>query len=147
MSARSRILLLALLATVIVITGCATQQLPYAMASESSMPDFVHSAPAHVRDAYRFAAANPREMEKYPCYCGCVHLGHTSARACFVKKIDAAGLITFDNHASGCGICVDITLDVMRLLREGKSSPEIRTYIDATYSQSGPSTNTPLPAA
>lgn len=147
MPTRTRIMLFALLATLVVITGCATQQLPYAMASESVLPDFVHDAPQHVRDAYRFAAANPREMEKYPCYCGCVYLDHGSARACFVKKIDAAGNVTFDNHASGCGICVDITLDVMRLLRDGKSSIEIRAYIDATYSQSGPPTNTALPVA
>ena len=33
----------------------------------------------------------------------------------------------------------------MRLLREGKKSPEIRTYIDARYSGFGPSTDTPLP--
>lgn len=147
MHARTRILMLALIATLIVITGCSTERLPYAMASESILPDYVHAATQPVRDAYRFAAANPREMEKYPCYCGCVYLDHASARACFVKKIDAAGRVTFDNHASGCGICVDITLDVMRLLREGKSSPEIRTYIDATYSPYGPPTNTPLPVA
>jgi len=37
---------------------------------------------------------------------------------------------------------VDITRDVMRMTREGKSAREIRAYIDATYSKFGPPTNT-----
>jgi hypothetical protein len=35
---------------------------------------------------------------------------------------------------------VDITRDVMRLMREGRGEAEIRAYIDATYSKFGPST-------
>jgi cytochrome c-type biogenesis protein CcmH/NrfF len=53
--------------------------------------------------------------------------------------VDTNGTITFDNHALGCSICVDITQDVMRLQREGKSDQEIRAYIDGTYSKYGPS--------
>ena len=34
---------------------------------------------------------------------------------------------------------VDITLDAMRLLKDGKSVPEIRAYVDATYSRYGTS--------
>jgi len=37
---------------------------------------------------------------------------------------------------------VDITRDVMRLTREGKSKAEIRAYIDRTYSRFGPPTDT-----
>jgi len=33
----------------------------------------------------------------------------------------------------------------MRLQREGKSLKEIRSYIEATYSQFGPGTDTPWP--
>ena len=41
---------------------------------------------------------------------------------------------------------MDITRDVMRLMTEGKSASEIRTYIDATYSKYGPPTDTePIP--
>jgi hypothetical protein len=39
----------------------------------------------------------------------------------------------------GCSICVDITVDAMRMLDEGKSMPEIRTFVDQTYSAFGPS--------
>jgi Protein of unknown function with PCYCGC motif len=39
----------------------------------------------------------------------------------------------------GCSICVDITQDTMRLQKQGKSTAEIRSFIDQTYSQYGPS--------
>ena len=44
-----------------------------------------------------------------------------------------------DSHALGCSICVDITLDAMRLLRDGRTVPEIKAYVDATYARYGPS--------
>jgi Protein of unknown function with PCYCGC motif len=47
--------------------------------------------------------------------------------------------VTFDSHALGCSICVDITQDAMRLLRQGKSVQDIRAYVDQTYSRYGPS--------
>ena len=128
------------------LSGCAGRnQHMYSMAPTSDLPTFVHDAPVSVQEAYQFAIANPHELENYPCYCGCGAMGHTSNLSCYVQSIDGDGTITFDNHAAGCGICVDITQDVMRLMDQGKSPPEIRTYIDATYSPFGPSTDTPFP--
>ncbi|HEX6270446.1 MAG TPA: PCYCGC motif-containing (lipo)protein [Anaerolineales bacterium] len=109
------------------------------MMSMDQMPADVQSAPVSVQEAYRFAAANPDVMENIPCYCGCGNIGHASNYACYVSHVDANGKISFDNHALGCSICVDITQDVMRRLREGKSTEEARVYIDATYSKYGPS--------
>ena len=103
------------------------------------MPMEVQSAPVTVQTAYQFAAANPDVMKDIPCYCGCGDIGHTSNYACYVSHVDEKGSITFDNHALGCSICVDITQDVMRMLREGKSPQEARAYVDATYSKYGPS--------
>ncbi len=103
------------------------------------MPAEVQAAPSVVQQAYQFAAANPDVMKNIPCYCGCGNIGHTSNYSCYVSNIDNKGKLTFDNHALGYSICVDITQDVMRLLREGKSPQEARTYIDATYSKYGPS--------
>ncbi len=128
----------------LVLSGCASSTNAASQPS-MTMPDFVRDAPAAVKEAYQYAAAHPDELEKYPCYCGCGKMGHTSNRSCYIKEIAANGTITFDNHAAGCGICVDITKDVMRLKAEGQSSRQIRTYIDAQYSSYGPSTNTPLP--
>jgi hypothetical protein len=103
------------------------------------LPDELQSAPASVRTAYQFAAANPDVVQLIPCYCGCGSIGHRSNYDCYVSDVDPSGVIHFDGHALGCSICVDITLDAMRLLKEGKSVPEIRTYVDATYSKYGTS--------
>ncbi len=112
------------------------------MAPESSLPDFARNAPPQVKEAYRFAAANPEVLKMIPCYCGCSAIGHTSNLDCYVKAIRPDGSVEYDNHASGCSTCVDITRDVMRLMREGKDLKTIRSYVDTTYSQYGPATKT-----
>jgi hypothetical protein len=126
-----------------VLPACSTQssadESHLNMASMDLMPVEVHSAPVTVQEAYQFNVANPDVMKNIPCYCGCGNIGHTSNYDCYVSDIDGAGNITFDNHALGCSICVDITQDVMRMLEDGKSPQEARAYIDATYSKYGPS--------
>ena len=92
----------------------------YPMASLAEMPAEVQDAPAAVQQAYQFAVANPEVLTQIPCYCGCGAMGH-------------------DSHALGCSICVDITLDTMRMLDEGQTVPEIKATIDQTYAQYGPS--------
>ncbi len=42
-------------------------------------------------------------------------------------------------------LCIVITRDVMQLENQGMSLKEIRKYIDATYGEYGPSTDTPQP--
>jgi hypothetical protein len=126
----------------VVLSGCSSASsglgnLP--MASMDGMPDGVKSAPPVVQQAYQYAAANPDMMKQIPCYCGCGDIGHTSNYSCYVSGADANGRIAYDSHALGCSICVDITQDVMRLSKQGKAPPEIKTYIDQTYSQYGPS--------
>jgi hypothetical protein len=66
-------------------------------------------------------------------------MGHTSNYSCYVAGVDAAGKVEYDTHALGCSICVDITQDTMRLLKQGKTIPEITAYVDQTYAQYGPS--------
>jgi uncharacterized protein (DUF2252 family) len=109
------------------------------MAPMSGMPAEVQNAPVSVQLSYQFAAANPELMQQIPCYCGCGDIGHTSNYACYVSSVEANGNIRFDNHALGCSICVDITQDVMRMSRDGKSPGEIRAAIDAIYSKYGTS--------
>lgn len=109
------------------------------MMSMDQMPAEVQAAPVTVRTAYQFAAANPDVMQHIPCYCGCGGIGHESNYDCYVTDVQPDGAIRFDSHALGCSICVDITQDVMRLLKEGKPVPEIRAYVDATYSRYGTS--------
>jgi hypothetical protein len=66
-------------------------------------------------------------------------MGHGSNYACYVAGLNGDGSVQYDNHAIGCSICVDITLDAMRLLDEGQSTAEIKAYVDSTYARYGPS--------
>jgi hypothetical protein len=137
-------LLLVTLAIVLsgTLSACSTARTDHSfpMASMDGMPAEVQSAPVTVQQAYQFAVANPDVLQQLPCYCGCGPIGHTSNYACFVAEQNPDGSVkTFDKHALGCSICVDITQDAMRMLRDGKLAPEIRTYVDQTYAKYGPS--------
>jgi len=126
------------------LTGCGggtpqSSEQGLKMASLDSMPADVKSAPVAVQQAYQFAVANPDVMQHIPCYCGCGSMGHTSNYACYVAGQSADGTLKLDSHALGCSICVDITQDTMRLLKEGKRVPDIKAYVDQTYAQYGPS--------
>jgi len=120
-------------------TASASSTDELAMAPMAGMPAEVKSAPTTVQQAYQFAAANPELMKQIACYCGCGNMGHTSNYACYVQNVDDKGVITYDSHALGCSICVDITQDAMRYLSQGKTTAVIREYIDQTYAQYGPS--------
>ena len=117
-------------------SACApTEANALAMAPMSDMPANVQRAPQRVREAYQFAVANPDALKNVPCYCGCGALGHTSNFACFVK--DALAKV-FDDHGLGCSLCIDIAGDVMRMTRDGRSPPDIRTTVMAAYARFGP---------
>ena len=140
---RPKILLLAL--TLVFLAGllpaCSSPAAStgYAMMPMDKMPAEVQAAPSVVQAAYQFAAANPDVLKGIPCYCGCGSIGHTSNYACYVQSSDAQGNLTFDQHALGCSLCVDITQDAMRLIKQGKSVPEIKAYVDSTYARYGTS--------
>jgi hypothetical protein len=128
------------------LTACSSPEKPVEnqahdlkMAALEEMPAEVKTAPDSVQQAYQFALANPEVLEQIPCYCGCGDMGHTSNYACYFSGKEGDPNQIFDNHALGCSICVDITQDTMRLMREGKSVQEVRTYVDSTYAKYGPS--------
>jgi hypothetical protein len=55
-----------------------------------------------VREAYRFAIANPDLLRAIPCYCGCGAMGHRSNLDCYIRKrAGAAGALEFEDHAVG----------------------------------------------
>lgn len=138
-----RLTFICVLLALVFVSGCSSS--PFELAHAGLLPDFLDNATVEVREAYRFALANHDEMVKYPCYCGCGPLGHENLFDCYVSGKNPNGSLKFDNHASNCGICVDITRDVMRLLRQGKPSLEIRQYVDETYGKYGNGTDTPMP--
>jgi hypothetical protein len=135
-------LLLALIAAL--VSGCSAQPSQsdtngMNMAPLASMPTYVQEAPVSVQQAYQFALANPDVLNQVPCYCGCGAIGHASNYACYISGQNTDGSLSFDSHALGCSICVDITQDTMRLLKQGKSVPAVSSYIDSVYAKFGPS--------
>jgi len=142
------LLLVAMLPVISLLSGCSASSTSsssdqVSMAPMADMPADVQKAAVSVSDAYRFAVANPAALENVPCFCGCGAAGHTSNYSCYVKETRSSGEVVFDEHALGCSICVDIAQDVMKMTRDGKSPQEIRTTIDQTYSQYGPSNMAP----
>ena len=134
-----------LVASSFTVSACATQSQDAAavtLASMDNMPTQVQGQPRRVSQAYQFAAANADILQYMPCYCGCGGMGHESNYNCFWQ---ADG--SYESHATGCGICVDIAQDVMKGLQQGRSPTDIRTQIDKDYARFGEPTNTPLPLA
>lgn len=130
----------------LLVAGCSSpnttgslSQGSYTLAPLADMPVDVQNAPVTVKQAYQFAAANPDILTQLPCYCGCGGMGHTSNYSCYISGEDGNAGLTFDSHALGCSICVDITQDAMRMLDEGKSIAQIRIFVDQEYSRFGPS--------
>ena len=107
--------------------GAASSTAGMKMAPESQLPAEMKDQPTRVKEAYLFAIANPDLLKQIPCFCGCVAEGHKSNYNCYVAEDGGPGsVLDFDNHATGCGICVDITQDVMTMHQEGKTVDEMR---------------------
>ena len=100
---RSAILLtLTILGLVLALSACgSSDEGRLTLAPESALPDFVSDAPSQVKEAYRFAIANPEVLEAFPCYCGCGNMGHMNNLDCYIKAVSADGVIEFENHAFG----------------------------------------------
>jgi hypothetical protein len=150
------------------LTGCASSRPDAAMwtagpASEPTMavdpadaatqaawaarPAFVRSDP-RTEQAYAFAMASPQVLAWMPCYCGCGAMGHGSNADCFFKPtMEGLSSITFEEHASYCGICVDTALMAKQMLGEGQSLRAIRDAVDARFGGAVPGTPTELPPA
>ena len=96
---------LSLLVLVSGVSACAgpaeKAQAELTLAPESALPDFVQDAPPQVKEAYRFAIANPDVLSDFPCYCGCGAVAHQNNLDCYIKEVRTDGSIEFENHAFG----------------------------------------------
>lgn len=106
---------------------------PAAAVGDWVLPEFATAVPM-VAEAYSFAVEHPEVLSYLPCSCGCESMGHNSNWNCYVKSVMASGEVIFDQHGSGCNVCVDITLDAKAMWQRGSPLTEIRKYIDANYS-------------
>lgn len=93
---------------------------------------------ARSEQSYRVALGpviqNGDVFSQIPCYCGCVGVGHTSLKDCFL-----------DEHGSFCDVCQYEALESYEMAKKGVSVAQIRQTIDERYGggRLGPGTDTP----
>ena len=124
-----------------------TDDMPMAGAGTAwtARPAYVRSN-AQTEEAYAFAIAHPQIVAWMPCYCGCEGMGHGSNLDCYFKAGVVSDRAQFEEHASFCDICVQITLKTKELRAQGRSLAEIRQIVDQTFGGSGaPGTLTAQP--
>jgi hypothetical protein len=129
----------------VLLAGCGSAVPAVTLADKSLMPEVVMMQRKSVQEAYRFAVAQPEDLETIPCYCGCVGLNHRNNLECYLKPESTPEALIFDNHALGCEICADITHLTMQLLKLGYSPADIRDTVDLRFAERGPGTDTPYP--
>ena len=112
-------------------------------AAWAGRPAYTHNT-ARTEEAYLYAMEHPLVMQWIPCYCGCGAMGHGSNLDCYYEP-HSGGSIVFQEHASYCGVCVDITLRTKQLAASGVALSAIRTTIDAEFGGIGPGTDTARP--
>ena len=106
----------------------------------AARPDYVRTN-AMVESAYAYAIANPHIVQWMPGYCGCGEMGHGSNLDCYLRRADGG----FEEHASYCDICVEITLKTKELIDGGMNLRQVRAIVDQTWGGSTPGTPTALP--
>jgi hypothetical protein len=131
----------------VVLAGCGSPSAHDRLAPAEQLSDLVLQQEVRVQEAYRFALANPHHLETIPCYCGCAGLGHRNNLDCYLAPESTPEQPVFDDHALACGVCVDITHDVMEMLDTTDKPDVIRYFIDSQYGEVGPGTDTPHPQA
>jgi hypothetical protein len=130
---RSMLITFVAAALVIVLAGVGG----WAMRHETPMPSgqamsgfMLDTVSPEVAAHYHFADAHPSMYEQVPCFCGCDQmLGHRSLLDCFVKP-DGSG---WEPHASGCGVCIQESTMIQRMLARGIPPNQIRDTIVAHY--------------
>jgi membrane protease subunit (stomatin/prohibitin family) len=157
---RACLMVLALVAAGTAGAGCAQGQMtpdsgtpstqatmapvnPALAAGWAARPAYTHASAA-TEEAYRYAMEHPLVLQWIPCYCGCGAMGHGSNLDCYFEP-QGDGPLVFEEHASYCSICVDITLRTKQLAAANTPLVTIRGAIDAEFGGAGPGTDTAKP--
>lgn len=158
------------LLTVALATGCGSQEnaspevdehghshtqhaangdLQETTASVDVLPSFLDNQDPVIIASYKIAGANRELLKSIPCFCGCGEsAGHEHNGNCFIKEELEDGSIVWDDHGTRCGVCMEIAVVSSKLKEAGKSTLEIRQYIDEAYKEGyGKPTPTPMPSA
>lgn len=117
-------------------------------ASKDVLPTFLDKADQQIKFAYIKAAQNNELLQSMPCYCGCgVSAGHDHNMHCFIKEVKEDGTVVWDDHGTRCDTCMNIAVESAALKEQGKTTKEIRTYIDNKYKEGyAKPTPTPMPS-
>ncbi len=97
---RWNILFAVLIALIVAACGGTQAVNLITLAPESALPPDLRAAPPEVREAYRFAMANPGLLSAIPCYCGCGAQGHRNNLDCYIKESRPDGTVAFESHAA-----------------------------------------------
>ncbi|MFC4103862.1 PCYCGC motif-containing (lipo)protein [Paenibacillus xanthanilyticus] len=118
-------------------------------AGVETLPAFLTDAHGVIVQAYQAAATAQDVLAYIPCYCGCGDsAGHRSNLECFIHETKPDGSVTWDDHGTRCGTCMEIAVQAAVMKQEGKSVSDIRSAIETKYSsQAQYATDTPPPPA
>ncbi|EKS7869101.1 hypothetical protein COD78_14790 [Bacillus cereus] len=114
-----------------------------------TLPTFLDKLDPQMKDIYTVAGQNAELLDWIPCYCGCGEsVGHKNNKNCFIREIKKNGEVVWDSHATTCVNCLEIAVESASMKQKGKSTLEIRNYIDNKYKEGyGKPTPTPMPKA
>ena len=117
-------------------------------ASIDVLPTFLDNANQKIKLAYATAAKNNDLLQSIPCYCGCgVSAGHLHNAHCFIKEVKQDGSVVWDDHGTRCDTCMGIAIESAQMKDKGKTTKEIRLYIDQKYREGyAKPTPTPMPS-
>ncbi|SFA49724.1 Protein of unknown function with PCYCGC motif-containing protein [Parageobacillus thermantarcticus] len=100
------------------------------------LPKFLNNFEEDMAVLYQQAAKHKDLLEYIPCYCGCGEsANHQNNYDCFVHETRKDGSIVWDDHATKCGVCLEIAAESIASYEQGKSVKEIRQMIDEKYKE------------
>lgn len=116
-------------------------------ASIKQLPTFLDKVDPQIKEVYQIASSVNDTLKSIPCYCGCGEsAGHLHNGNCFIKEVKQDGSVVWDDHGTRCGVCMEIAVVTAKMSMEGKSTKEIRTFIDKQYGEGyAEPTPTPMP--
>lgn len=129
--------LLVVVVAVMVYAALGLKKPSVEVGTEVQLPAYAYIS-ARSEQSYRTAIdpiiTDGDVFSKIPCYCGCIGVGHTSLKDCFL-----------DTHGSMCDVCQYEALETYDMVKKGVPLSQIRADIDSRYGggRFGPGTDTP----
>ncbi|MEW5321597.1 PCYCGC motif-containing (lipo)protein [Geobacillus thermoleovorans] len=118
------------------MTKTATGDIRETTKSVEHLPSFLSAFEEEMAVLYQQAAEHRKLLENIPCYCGCGQsAGHKNNYDCFVYENKQDGSVVWDDHATKCGVCLDIAAESIAAYDQGKSIKDIRHMIDEKYKE------------